>query len=88
MAENTEGNHSSKMLLHPFSSPGIMTLKLPRRRLLMLLMVWGLTQGECREAGREQGPEGIKKGLSGLRSCWAESEELGRGGLGRQGSVS
>lgn len=34
------------MLLHPFSSPGIMTLNLPRRRLLMLLIALGLTQGE------------------------------------------
>lgn len=39
------------------------------------------------EAGRKQRPEGIKKGLSGLSSCWAESEELGGEGLGRQGSV-
>ncbi|XP_068827089.1 activin receptor type-1-like isoform X4 [Capricornis sumatraensis] len=34
------------MLLYPFSSPGIMTLNLPRRRLLMLLMALGLTQGD------------------------------------------
>ena len=39
------------------------------------------------EAGREQGPEGVKKGLSGLSSCWADSEEQGGEGLGRQGSV-
>lgn len=46
MAKNTKGNTFHGSYGNPLSSPGTMTLDLPRRGLLMLLMAWGLTQGK------------------------------------------